>query len=88
VVGRYGGEELLVCLPNSTLEHGMVVAERIREAPAANTIIHDDHAIPVTASVGMAAWREGETLSQWLRRADDALYEAKRAGRNRCESAA
>jgi diguanylate cyclase (GGDEF)-like protein len=88
VVGRYGGEELLVCLPNSRLEQGMVIAERIREALAANTIIHDNHAIPVTASIGVAAWREGETLSQWLRRADDALYEAKRAGRNRCESAA
>lgn len=87
VVGRYGGEELLVCLPNSTLEHGMGVAERIREALAANTIIHDDHAIPVTASIGVAALRDGETLSQWLRRADDALYEAKRSGRNRCVAA-
>jgi diguanylate cyclase (GGDEF)-like protein len=88
VVGRYGGEELLVCLPNSTLENGLAIAERIREALAANTIIHETHAIPVTASIGVASWRDGETLSQWLRRADDALYEAKRAGRNRCMSAA
>jgi diguanylate cyclase (GGDEF)-like protein len=87
VVGRYGGEELMVCLPNSTLEQGVAIAERIREGLAAHPVHHDGRAIQVTASIGVAAWRDGETLSQWLTRADSALYEAKREGRNRCVAA-
>ena len=87
VLGRYGGEELLVCLPNSTLEKGMTVAERIREAVAAEPVVYEGRTIPVTTSIGVAVWREGETLSQWLIRADGALYVAKGAGRNRCEAA-
>lgn len=87
VVGRYGGEELMVCLPDGTLEQGMAVAERIRQGLADSSIPYEEHFIKVTASIGVAVWREGETLSQWLTRADDALFEAKRAGRNRCVAA-
>lgn len=87
VVGRYGGEELLVCLPDGTLEQGMAVAERIREALASSPVTHEDQTIVITASIGVAAWRDGETLSQWLTRADGALYEAKHDGRNRCVAA-
>lgn len=88
VVGRYGGEELMLCLPGGNLEQGMAVAARIREALAEQPVVHEGRAIPVTASIGVAAWRENETLSQWLKRADGALYEAKHAGRNRCVAAA
>ncbi|HUA80947.1 MAG TPA: diguanylate cyclase, partial [Dyella sp.] len=87
VVGRYGGEELLVCLPDGTLEQGMAVAERIRDALASGPVMHEGQSIVITASIGVAAWREGETLSQWLTRADGALYEAKHGGRNRCMAA-
>jgi diguanylate cyclase (GGDEF)-like protein len=65
----------------------MAIAERIREAIASHPVLYNGHAISVTASIGVAAWREGETLSQWLMRADYALYEAKRDGRNRCAAA-
>jgi len=87
IIGRYGGEELLACLPASTLEQGMAVAERIRAALAEHPLEHDGHAIVVTVSIGVAAYRAGETLSQWLTRADGALYEAKHGGRNRCVAA-
>ena len=87
LVGRYGGEELVICLPNGTLTQGMTVAERIRQAIADNHVLYDGRSIPVSASIGVAAYREGETLSQWLSRADDALYQAKRAGRNQCVAA-
>ncbi|WP_238481090.1 ligand-binding sensor domain-containing diguanylate cyclase [Dyella telluris] len=85
--GRYGGEELLTCLPDSTLEQGMAAAERIRQALEAQPLSYDGHTIPVTVSIGVAAYRAGETLSQWLTRADGALYEAKHGGRNRSVAA-
>jgi diguanylate cyclase (GGDEF)-like protein len=87
IIGRYGGEELLACLPESTLEQGMAVAERIRAALAEQPLVHDGNTIEVTVSIGVAAYRAGETLSQWLTRADGALYEAKHGGRNRCIAA-
>ncbi|MHA6203735.1 diguanylate cyclase [Dyella soli] len=88
LAGRYGGEELVICLPDGTLEQGMAAAERIRLAVADSPVIHEGVSIGVTASIGVASLREGESLSQWLSRADDALYEAKRSGRNRCVAAA
>lgn len=87
LAGRYGGEELVVCLPNGTLEEGMAVAERIRQTLCDNPVVYEGQTIEVTVSIGVAAYRAGESLSQWLSRADSALYEAKRAGRNRCTEA-
>ena len=87
LVGRYGGEELVACLPGVPLAQGLAIAERIRAAVADSPLEHEGQRIAVTASIGVAAWREGETLSQWLSRADDALYEAKRNGRNRVVAA-
>jgi len=86
-VGRYGGEELVACLSESSLEQGMVVAERIRSAVAEQPLIYEGQPIPVTVSVGVAAYHAGETLSQWLTRADGALYEAKNGGRNQVVAA-
>lgn len=88
LVGRYGGEELVVCLPDCELAQGIALAERIRQALAELRVLHGGVSITVTASIGVAAHREGESLTQWLARADEALYEAKRDGRNRCAVAA
>ncbi|WP_232823642.1 ligand-binding sensor domain-containing diguanylate cyclase [Dyella sp. C9] len=87
LIGRYGGEELVVCLPNGGLGEGVAVAERMRAALAAHPVVHEGQPIQVTASVGVAASRPDETLAQWLSRADDALYAAKRNGRNRVVAA-
>ncbi|MDW2981596.1 diguanylate cyclase [Rhodanobacter sp. KK11] len=84
LVGRYGGEEFVLCLPDTPLPLARDIAERICAALAATTVKHDGRPIPVTASIGVAALRPGESIEQWLSRADKALYEAKRAGRNRC----
>jgi diguanylate cyclase (GGDEF)-like protein len=83
VFGRYGGEEFLLILVGTAAPEALEAVERIRVAIAA----HDWRAIapdaPVTMSAGVAAFRKGETIEQLLYRADQALYQAKREGRNR-----
>jgi diguanylate cyclase (GGDEF)-like protein len=87
LVGRYGGEEFVLCLPDTSLQHAQETTERICAALAGTTVIHDGRPIPVTVSIGIAALRPGESIEQWLSRADKALYEAKNNGRNRCATA-
>lgn len=84
VVGRLGGEEFLVVLPDTDLEAARQVAERIREQIAGiDTRLWFDGP-PLTISLGVAASAgSGDGVSAMLRRADHALYDAKRAGRNR-----
>lgn len=84
LVGRYGGEELVVCLPNNNSEQAMAIAERIRTTLRSTLIRHDGRAITITASIGIAELRAGENMTSWLSRADAALYESKHLGRNRC----
>ncbi|MEQ9642539.1 MAG: diguanylate cyclase [Alphaproteobacteria bacterium] len=91
---RLGGEEFAVLLPATDPGGARAVAERMREAVAAATVAHDSAVFTMTASFGIAAWQPGEPGPEsMLSRADGALYDAKRAGRNRvmtaggCESA-
>jgi diguanylate cyclase (GGDEF)-like protein len=51
---------------------------------AETVVSHDGRSIQVTVSIGVAALLPGESIEQWLSRSDDALYQAKREGRNRC----
>lgn len=81
VVARFGGEEFVVLLSNTTLEHGIATANRIREAFAGCRIAPMTD--PVTASFGVAELASGERGEVLLHRADKALYEAKESGRNR-----
>jgi len=77
---RYGGEEFAVLLPGAKPEEGMLVAERLRLAVASGEF----EGITVTVSIGVSQWRRGDgSVPAALERADRALYEAKRAGRNR-----
>ena len=79
VLSRWGGEEFLALLPETDADGAMAVAERMREHAAELT-----PGVPhVTVSIGCAAWRRGESLDELLARADGALYEAKRSGRDR-----
>jgi two-component system cell cycle response regulator len=81
-----GGEEVVVVLPDTTLEAAYTIAERIRERVEAEQFpIHrNSRAIPVTVSIGVASRRAGDMSSaEMMKRADDALYRAKAAGRNR-----
>jgi diguanylate cyclase (GGDEF)-like protein len=87
LVGRYGGEEFVLCLPGTRLLNAMETVERIRDALVATEVMHEGRRITVTVSIGVAALQSNESIEQWLSRADKALYEAKRNGRNRCVAA-
>ncbi|MDX6656247.1 MAG: hypothetical protein QOH62_1040, partial [Solirubrobacteraceae bacterium] len=82
---RYGGEELLLILPEQDLDKAQAVAERHRANVEGVALLHPEnppHRV-VTFSAGVAAAQRGETPDEVLKRADEALYAAKRAGRNR-----
>ena len=86
--GRWGGEEFLVILPETSLDSALQVAERIRRDIQALTIgIHNRSDVRITVSLGITLYQAGEPYSQTLDRADNALLQAKAAGRNRIESA-
>ena len=87
LAGRIGGEEFAVLMPGHGLGGAGVVAERIRAACARLRGPGRRGPIPVTCSLGLAAWNEGDTLESLLARADGALYAAKAGGRNQVVSA-
>ena len=80
--GRIGGEEFLVVMPGATRDIALTVGERLRLAVQLGNMKYASGS-PVTASIGVAAAAVGDTVETLLARADRALYEAKRQGRNR-----
>ena len=88
-VARFGGEEFCVLLPHTLHEGAVLAAERLREAINHVTINWEDEDISVTISTGLAtAENPLEPLENLMRRADEALYQAKAEGRNRVVAAA
>src|SRR5262249_6697346 len=85
LLARYGGEEFAVVLPEASREGALAVAERLRALIQAHPFTFDDRTIPVTISLGVACTAGGEEVSpvELIDRADQKLYEAKRAGRTR-----
>jgi diguanylate cyclase (GGDEF)-like protein len=79
-LGRLGGEEFLALLPGTDIAGALRCAERVREAIAREPVGSD---VQVTVSAGVAEYRRGESMTDLLTRADQALYAAKRSGRNR-----
>lgn len=90
VLGRIGGEEFAVLLPDTTLEGATILAERVRRTVEGMDILVGPLHVPVSVSVGVAdgLGLHHETFADGLKRADDALYRAKELGRNRIEIAA
>jgi diguanylate cyclase (GGDEF)-like protein len=85
---RYGGDEFLIILVDTSLVGAQQAAESVRRKIAALPMVVDGKAIPVTVSVGVAEAGPTELGATGLiGRADDALYQAKREGRNRCRTA-
>ncbi len=83
---RFGGEEFVLLMPNTTLEEGFLMAERLRLKIAEEPfdVGLPQGPLPITASVGVAAYEEpSDTRESILKRADTALYRAKQEGRNR-----
>ena len=85
LVARYGGEEFVILMPNTARDAGLEVANKLRCILADTSFHYRDHRVKVTASCGVAQFSGNDTLEIVMRRADDALYLAKRGGRNRCE---
>jgi diguanylate cyclase (GGDEF)-like protein len=85
-VGRYGGEEFLLILPQTGAAGAMAVAERTRRLVMRTPMVDaEGGAISVTVSLGVAEWCHGDDADVLIGRADAALYRAKAAGRNRVE---
>lgn len=83
VIARYGGEEFIVVLPNTGIDGAFAVAENIRKNIVENTINLDGNEVRVSVSAGIAEILTGpDSLEKLIHRADQALYEAKNAGRN------
>lgn len=83
---RFGGEEFAIILPNTGIDNALTVADQVRIAVGSRQIVNRSRSSSygsVTLSVGVAQYRSGEPLWDLMRRADGALYTAKRTGRNR-----
>jgi diguanylate cyclase (GGDEF)-like protein len=83
VIARYGGEELAVILPETDLAGGVLIADELRRKIATTSFVFEDEDIEVTVSCGVAQLESGWSSHVFVKAADDQLYEAKRAGRNR-----
>ncbi|HEY0817342.1 MAG TPA: GGDEF domain-containing protein [Rhizobacter sp.] len=83
MVARYGGEEFVVLLPDTPVQEGEQILTRLQRSLSGGLFMHEDKRIFVTFSAGVTAYRPGERIEAALERADEALYEAKRTGKNR-----
>ena len=83
MVARIGGEEFVAILPNHTIEQCVSRAEALQAIVRNEAFVIGDHAIKFTVSMGIAQLIEGEKVSEWLKRADTALYNSKNTGRNK-----
>lgn len=86
LAARYGGEEFCIVMPNSSLEQGFEMGEKVRNAVQAMTVINpaDGKELKVTISIGVSEfWPSDKSNKDIIERADKALYQAKHSGRNR-----
>ncbi len=83
--GRWGGEEFFAVLIGTSRQGALAIAQRLRESVSRLSIpaAEGRAALSVTVSIGVSEYRPGEEAEEWLGRADKAMYQAKRAGRNR-----
>lgn len=88
VMGRLGGEEFVIFLPNASSEGTLAVAERLRALVASDPVLTDCGPIHLTVSIGATQYLPGDSSDTLLQRADDAMYLAKEHGRNRVEALA
>jgi diguanylate cyclase (GGDEF)-like protein/PAS domain S-box-containing protein len=83
IFARWGGEEFAVLAVATSLEGGVSLSEKLREEIASN---HFGFVNKITASFGVSSYRQGDSVEEMLKRADDALYAAKKNGRDRVEA--
>lgn len=83
VISRYGGEEFVILLPDTTLEIALQVATRVREELDRQSFLYNNESVPLTFSAGIAQRVPGELQNDLVSRADRALYRAKQSGKDR-----
>jgi len=86
-VGRYGGEEFLAVIPDADQNRALQIAERMRQRISMNPVVFNANPILLTATIGVALSVPNDTPESLLRRADVALYDGKRIGRNNVQLA-
>ena len=82
IVSRYGGEEFVILLPKTTLEEAVQILSRIRRNLTKKFFLHENKRLLITFSAGVAQFQPGETPESIFKRADEALYRAKKGGKN------
>lgn len=87
-LARWGGEEFLAVLPNSSEQEVMLVAQRLRESIETLQFIHKGERLHLSITIGVSVLADEETVEQAISRADQALYLGKRQGRNQVQIAA
>ncbi|MFN3398040.1 MAG: diguanylate cyclase, partial [Sulfurimicrobium sp.] len=88
VVARFGGEEFVIILPDTGMNEAVNVMTRVQRHLTRNFFMHDNQRLLITFSAGVALRGPGESAESMIARADQALYQAKEAGRNRVVAAA
>ncbi|HET9976785.1 MAG TPA: diguanylate cyclase [Burkholderiaceae bacterium] len=86
-VARFGGEEFVVLLPGTGVDAAREALARLQRTLSMSLFLHEGREVFVTFSAGVTAWRVGEALDEAIERADAALFEAKRSGKNRTAAA-
>ena len=82
-VARYGGEEFVILLPDLDEAQAAEAVRAVQRALTSDVFLHHSRQVFITFSAGVARVRDGEALDDAVARADDAMYEAKRSGKNR-----
>ncbi|MEM7608725.1 MAG: GGDEF domain-containing protein [Myxococcota bacterium] len=83
ILGRYGGEEFAVILPETNASGGTHIAEELRQLVASHNFTFENERINVTISMGVAQLQDDWNVNDFVKQADERLYAAKRGGRNR-----
>ena len=82
-VCRIGGEEFAIVMPDTPLEHAIELGETALERIRKEIILFQDKKIQFTSSMGLASLINNESIENWMKRTDTALYESKKEGRDR-----
>ncbi len=83
-VARFGGEEFLTLLPDTDAQSAFIIADKIRQNISSSGFNYQGHKIKITISCGISEFTNGDSGDTVFKRADTALYQAKRNGRNQC----